>query len=113
MAKFTIPKLLLVLVAATSVSAAATTTFPKSSGAVASATAIPVSGTFDGGMKKYERNPDTCKDQSETDEAAAMFILENGATIQNVILGAKQAEGIHCRGSWYDFPRSKHSVAER
>lgn len=33
-----------------------TTTLPKSSGAVASATAITVSGNFDGGMKLYDRS---------------------------------------------------------
>lgn len=29
-----------------------------------------------------------------------MFILENGATLSNVIIGASQAEGIHCKGTW-------------
>lgn len=42
---------------------------------------------------------DTCAEQTETDEAAAMFIAEDGAVIKNVILSKAQAEGIHCRGS--------------
>ncbi|KAI0555928.1 pectate lyase [Xylaria curta] len=76
-----------------------TTTLPASSGAVTSAAAIPVSGSFDGGMKRYERSGNVCKGQSETGEADAMFILENGATLSNVIIGAGQAEGVHCRGT--------------
>lgn len=30
-----------------------------------------------------------------------MFILEDGATLSNVIIGAGQAEGVHCKGTWY------------
>lgn len=29
----------------------------------------------------------------------AVFILENGASISNVIIGVKQLEGVHCKGS--------------
>jgi len=29
-----------------------------------------------------------------------MFILEDGATLSNVIIGPDQAEGVHCRGQW-------------
>lgn len=28
-----------------------------------------------------------------------MFILENGATLSNVIIGKSQAEGVHCKGT--------------
>lgn len=28
-----------------------------------------------------------------------MFILEDGATLSNVIIGASQAEGVHCKGT--------------
>jgi hypothetical protein len=41
-----------------------------------------------------------CKGQDETGEKDAMFILENGATLSNVIIGASQAEGVHCKGTW-------------
>ncbi|KAF7548390.1 hypothetical protein G7046_g8696 [Stylonectria norvegica] len=78
---------------------AVTRTLPASSGAVSSSTAIPISGTFDGGMKLYDRSPSVCEDQTETGEKDAMFILEDGATIQNVIIGPNQAEGIHCLGT--------------
>ncbi|KAH8666918.1 pectate lyase-domain-containing protein [Xylariales sp. PMI_506] len=76
-----------------------TTTLPASSGAVSTSKAITVSGTFDGGMKKYDRYPVVCEEQTETGEADAIFILEAGATISNVIIGPGQAEGIHCRGT--------------
>ncbi|KAM0341371.1 hypothetical protein ACHAPU_010014 [Fusarium lateritium] len=74
-------------------------TIPASSGATAVATAIPVSGELDGGMTYYDRSPAVCKDQEETGEADAMFILEDGATLRNLIIGPGQAEGVHCKGS--------------
>ncbi|GKU01652.1 pectate lyase [Fusarium langsethiae] len=70
-----------------------------SSGATAVATAIPVYGELDGGMTYYDRSPVVCKDQEETGEADAMFILEDGATLRNVIIGPGQAEGVHCKGT--------------
>ncbi|OHW94839.1 pectate lyase [Colletotrichum incanum] len=76
-----------------------TKTLPQSSGAVATDEAIPVSGEFDGGMKLYDRSPKVCQDQSETGEKDAMFILEDGATLSNVIIGPGQAEGVHCKGT--------------
>ncbi|KAG8677073.1 hypothetical protein FPOAC1_003084 [Fusarium poae] len=76
-----------------------TRTIPASSGATALATAIPVSGELDGGMTYYDRSPAVCMDQEETGEADAMFILEEGATLRNVIIGPGQAEGVHCKGT--------------
>ncbi|KAG8975461.1 hypothetical protein FRB90_009525, partial [Tulasnella sp. 427] len=80
--------------------AGVTTTLPASSGYVALPTASVITGTFDGGMYRYDRagSDGECEGQTETGEANAVFILEGGATIQNVIIGADQAEGIHCRG---------------
>jgi pectate lyase len=40
-----------------------------------------------------------CQDQSETGPDETIFILEDGASISNVIIGPNQAEGIHCLGS--------------
>ncbi|KAG8951478.1 hypothetical protein FRC04_006010 [Tulasnella sp. 424] len=77
-----------------------TTKLPSSSGYVALPTASVIKSSFDGGMKRYDRagSSGACQGQTETGEADAVFILESGATIQNVIIGADQAEGIHCRG---------------
>ena len=33
-----------------------------------------------------------------------MCVLEDGATLSNVILGPGQAEGVHCLGTWYAHP---------
>lgn len=74
------------------------TGLPASAGATAYPTPRVVTGVFDGGMLKYNRNPSTCEGQTETDEAAAMFIIEAGGTVKNAIIGAEQGEGIHCRG---------------
>lgn len=41
-----------------------------------------------------------CAEQDETGEADAMFVLESGATLSNVIIGPNQAEGVHCKGTW-------------
>ncbi|KAG8870667.1 hypothetical protein FRC20_011462 [Serendipita sp. 405] len=77
-----------------------TTVLPASSGYVALPTASVISSSFDGGMKRYDRagSSGACQGQSETGEEDAVFILQSGATISNVIIGADQAEGIHCRG---------------
>ena len=71
---------------------------PASKGAVKLGAAKAVSGTFDGGMKTYDRGV-SCTGQKEGGDADAVFILENGATLQNVIIGANQVEGVHCKGA--------------
>ncbi|KAF8658200.1 hypothetical protein AX16_002121 [Volvariella volvacea WC 439] len=77
-----------------------TTTLPASAGYVALPTASVISGSFDGRMVKYDRKGSSgaCQEQTETGEADAVFILQAGASISNVIIGKDQAEGIHCRG---------------
>ncbi|KAF8465700.1 family 3 polysaccharide lyase, partial [Kalaharituber pfeilii] len=75
-----------------------TTTFPASAGSTSVPTAVRISGSFDGKMIKYDRNSKVCTAQDETGEADAIFILENGATLSNVIIGPNQAEGVHCKG---------------
>ncbi|CCF47186.1 pectate lyase [Colletotrichum higginsianum] len=77
-----------------------TTTLPKSSGATYTSKPITVSAgqSYDGGLKKFDRSPRVCAEQDETGEADAMFVLEDGATLSNVIIGPDQAEGVHCKG---------------
>ncbi|KAF2026546.1 pectate lyase, partial [Setomelanomma holmii] len=58
-----------------------------------------ISGTFDGTLVRYSRHSGMCKEQSDTGEATAMFIAEDGAVIKNVILSKAQAEGMYCCGS--------------
>lgn len=41
----------------------------------------------------------TCHDQAEGGDADAVFLLQDGATLSNVIIGPNNGEGIHCLGS--------------
>jgi hypothetical protein len=65
------------------------TTFPKSSGttALAAVKTIAAGGTFDGGMYQWDRNPSTCEAQTEGGDSDAVFILQDGAVLSNVIIG--------------------------
>lgn len=56
-----------------------------------------VTGSFDGGLKEYDRGQ-PCNSDADTGSANAVFILESGATLSNVIIGADQLEGVHCKG---------------
>jgi hypothetical protein len=71
---------------------------PASKGSVTYKTAKSISGTFDGGMKTYGRGV-SCTGQAEGGNADAVFILANGATLANAIIGKDQIEGVHCLGS--------------
>jgi pectate lyase len=74
---------------------------------------MEVSGTFDGGMVRFYRGSTTtvhsrgepkltcrapCGGQSEGGDKDAVFLVESGGTVKNVIIGADQSEGIHCLG---------------
>jgi hypothetical protein len=75
---------------------AATWPTPTSSEPV-SAT-ISVSGTVDGGMKRYYGSGSLAGDGQEEGQDP-IFRLADGATLRNVIIGAPGADGIHCAGS--------------
>ncbi|KAK0610585.1 pectate lyase [Bombardia bombarda] len=99
-------KTLAALLASFALASAATTNtnlqtaFPKSSGttALAAVKTIAASATFDGGMYQWDRSPSTCNDQAEGGDADAVFILEDGATLSNVVIGPNNGEGVHCKG---------------
>ncbi|KAL1648092.1 hypothetical protein SLS58_002419 [Diplodia intermedia] len=71
---------------------------PASKGNVKYSAAKTFSGTFDGGMKTYGRGV-SCTGQAEGSDDDAVFVLEDGATLKNAIIGADQIEGVHCKGS--------------
>jgi hypothetical protein len=71
---------------------------PASKGSVTYKKTQVISGTFDGGMKTYGRGV-KCTGQAEGGDSDTVFQLENGATLKNLIIGADQIEGIHCKGS--------------
>ncbi|KAM0282373.1 hypothetical protein ACHAQH_003052 [Verticillium albo-atrum] len=71
---------------------------PASKGSVTYKKVQVVKGVFDGGLKTYGRGV-KCTGQKEGGDSDAVFILENGATLKNAIIGADQIEGVHCKGS--------------
>lgn len=77
------------------------TTFPKSSGTTVAAAVktIAAGASFDGGMYQYDRSPSTCNEQAEGGDSDAVFLLQNGATLSNVIIGPNNGEGVHCLGT--------------
>ncbi|KAL9095422.1 MAG: hypothetical protein Q9165_002293 [Trypethelium subeluteriae] len=71
---------------------------PSSNGSVTLKSTQTVTGVFDGGMKTYDRGV-SCTGQAEGGDSDAVFSVEEGGTLQNVIIGANQIEGVHCQGS--------------
>ncbi|KAH7205385.1 family 3 polysaccharide lyase [Fusarium redolens] len=71
---------------------------PASKGSVTYKKVQEISGVFDGKMKTYGRGV-RCTGQKEGGDSDAVFILKNGATLKNAIIGADQIEGVHCEGS--------------
>jgi hypothetical protein len=53
---------------------------------------------FDGGMKTYGRGV-SCTGQAEGGDSDAVFIVKDGGSLSNVIIGEDQIEGVHCEGS--------------
>ncbi|RYY75310.1 MAG: hypothetical protein EOO52_07780 [Gammaproteobacteria bacterium] len=56
------------------------------------------SGTYDGGCKVFTATS-ALGDGSQNEGQKPVFIVENGATLKNVILGNNGADGIHFSGS--------------
>nr|WP_225854071.1 pectate lyase [Micromonospora sp. ALFpr18c] len=56
---------------------------------------IAVSGTFDGGLKRYYGIGDGGQSESQD----PMFELAAGTTLRNVIIGAPAGDGVHCEGN--------------
>jgi hypothetical protein len=69
-------------------------TFPTAKSTVNVSSTIKVSGTFDGGMKRYQG-----KTGSQSESQPPIFDLAAGSTIQNVIIGNLGQDGIHCEGT--------------
>ncbi|KAJ3340999.1 hypothetical protein HDU93_005863 [Gonapodya sp. JEL0774] len=78
-------------------------TFPKATGSRSCTSPITVSGTFDGGMYRYDRGAgyrgaNNCLD-IEPGSADTIFLLNDGATLQNVIIGREVKDSVYCLGS--------------
>jgi hypothetical protein len=80
-------------------STAQTLNIPTRSGSIISlAQPSTISGSVDYGNKEFDRGRD-CDTDADTGSDSAVFILSEGATISNVIIGTRQLEGIHCKGA--------------
>ncbi|CCO28321.1 hypothetical protein RSOLAG1IB_06690 [Rhizoctonia solani AG-1 IB] len=77
---------------------AASCTFPTPPKTSSLSSPITVTGTFDGGNVRFDRGSGACTDQAEGGDADAVFLIQSGGTLQNVVIGANQAEGVHCLG---------------
>ncbi|PKX89946.1 pectate lyase [Aspergillus novofumigatus IBT 16806] len=85
--------------ALSSVVLAQTLNIPTPVGSIVSLSSPSViSGSKDMGNREYDRGR-PCDTDADTGSDSAVFILENGATLSNVIIGKNQLEGIHCRGA--------------
>ncbi|EGZ19280.1 hypothetical protein PHYSODRAFT_488675 [Phytophthora sojae] len=51
---------------------------------------------FDGKMQTFERSNVKCNGQSESKWDTAVFFVEAGGHLKNVIIGKNQMEGVHC-----------------
>jgi hypothetical protein len=73
---------------------------PASSGssALSDVYTIAAGGSFDGGMYAFDRGVD-CEGQTEGGDSDAVFQIEEGGTLSNVIIGPNQMEGVHCQGA--------------
>ncbi|KAG8687635.1 hypothetical protein FRC09_013377 [Ceratobasidium sp. 395] len=77
---------------------AASCTFPSPPKTSSLSKPITVTGTFDGGNVRFDRGSGACTGQTEGGDADAVFLVQSGGTLQNVVIGANQAEGVHCLG---------------
>jgi len=59
---------------------------------------IAAGESFDGGMVMFDRGV-SCTGQDEGGDSDAVFEIEDGGSLSNVIIGPNQIEGVHCYGS--------------
>ncbi|KAF8755960.1 Pectate lyase [Rhizoctonia solani] len=98
---------------------AASCTFPTPPKTSSLSAPMSVKGTFDGGNVRFDRGKGACSGQKEGGDKDAVFLLENGATLKNVVIGADQAEGVHCKGSctienvWFEDGRRSQGASDK
>ncbi|KAF9117610.1 hypothetical protein BGX30_005310, partial [Mortierella sp. GBA39] len=72
---------------------------PTRSGKIVSLPAPSIiSGVHDYANKEFDRGH-PCDSDDDTGSSNAVFILKNGATLSNVIIGGNSLEGVHCEGA--------------
>ncbi|MEV6342511.1 pectate lyase [Actinoplanes sp. NPDC051851] len=73
-------------------------TWPTATGTVKLTATKSVSGTLDGGLKRYYGSGALGTDDQDEGQDP-LFELADGATLKNVIIGSPAADGVHCLGS--------------
>jgi len=72
--------------------------WPTATGTVMVDATYNIGGSFDGKMQRFVgTGPLGTSGQSESQKP--LFVLSDGATLQNVILGNPAADGVHCTGN--------------
>lgn len=71
---------------------------PSAKGQQAVSSTIKVSGTLDGGLKRYYGSGSLGTSGQDEDQGP-LFELADGAVLRNVILGSPAADGVHCKGT--------------
>jgi hypothetical protein len=79
-------------------SGSASCTIPSARGQQAVSSTIKVSGTLDGGLKRYYGSG-SLGSSGQDEGQGPLFELADGATLRNVILGSPAADGVHCKGN--------------
>ncbi len=72
--------------------------WPSPTGQQAAGATINVSGTLDGGMKRYY-GTGALGSGSQSESQPPIFKLADGAVLKNVVIGAPAADGVHCMGT--------------
>ncbi|OBT55476.1 hypothetical protein VE04_04769 [Pseudogymnoascus sp. 24MN13] len=82
-----------------SLGAAQTLNIPTRVGSIVSLSKpSAISGTQDMGNREFDRGR-PCDTDEDTGSDNAVFILADGATLSNAIIGKNQLEGVHCKGA--------------
>lgn len=86
------------------IASAQTLNIPSRVGSIVSLPApSTITGNEDFGNKEFDRGH-PCDSDADTGSDSAVFILEDGASISNVIIGSDALEGVHCLGE--SIPRA-------
>ncbi|OII69985.1 MULTISPECIES: pectate lyase [unclassified Streptomyces] len=72
--------------------------WPQPKETVPVAKTIPVKGTYDGKLKRFDGSG-ALGDGGQDEDQSPLFVLEDGAVLKNVVIGSRAADGVHCKGS--------------
>jgi hypothetical protein len=87
--------LLIPTLAIAALGSAQTLSIPTRNGNIQSLSApISITGSKDYANQEFDRGVACPDDPDDTGSTNAVFILQNGATLSNVIIGANQIEGV-------------------